>query len=197
MNWCSNETIVFGPKDALDRFVHDFKDAISSNPSFKRVKNDFGDEWLGNIFSMAGIDPLSKNIRCRGFITDVDDYNGEEFIFRYESAWGPIIESIDLLLEKYGLKEVTYYEQIDFGDYGSNDVEHVYFDDKYYVDVCYRKDEELNYIDEYVKTDEGLLNLFEEIGLKFNTVDELLVHLDEIDVDDEEFYNVHIIDYSR
>lgn len=182
-NWCFSTTVIFGDKKQLEILKKDFDNSLSNNPKFKKVKTDFGNYWLGNIFLGVGYsleEVLDYNIiYCRGEICDYH-FEEEHINFNYESANRPIYKYIDKMLkEKYpGLKQVTISEEPGFEIFINTDTEGLFFKDKYYLDCCINE----RYPDfRYFETEKGFVEYFNDFfGTSFNSYKEIDKNLSEI-----------------
>lgn len=131
-NWCWTSYVFHGPKDQVDIFKDTLFKAIEKHP----IKNDFGNNWLGNVLGVIGIDEdiiISSGSRteyyCRGSFDVVDeivhcncsscnshcsdpnDANSELLSDLYvdtRTAWSPMPNVWDRVIEKYGLDRVGY-----------------------------------------------------------------------------------------
>ena len=182
-NWCFNQTTIYGEKEMLEKFKTDLVDALSENPKFEKVENDWNNMWLGNIFLGAGYEEkdLGKSIRCRGW---VDDYiiNENKIELQYETAWDDICSSIDKMLEeKYGgvLYQVTLAEEIGNEFYLNTDKEKKY----YKTEFCITTDEKIfDGEDKYFDSKEELLNFFNtRLKENFTTIEEIEDWLSDFD----------------
>lgn len=141
-NWCYTNFTFHGNKTEIE----DFHGKIKEWTSTVLEKSDFGEAWLGNIVSGAGlkdrIDSETNRIRCRGslvFLGDIELYSEDTATFTLdtETAWAPMGAMWSAVIEKLDYKTVGFsymaeecgcevYEIYDpYGDY----------DDLYYVDV--------------------------------------------------------------
>ena len=122
-NWCWTNYVFHGPKEQVDIFKNTLFKAIEKHP----IENGFGDNWLGNVLSVIGIDEdtiMSCGNRdeyyCRGsfdvvdeviYCSDPNDINSTLLSDLYvdtETAWDPMPNVWDRVIEKYGLDQVGY-----------------------------------------------------------------------------------------
>lgn len=122
-NWCWTSYVFHGPKDQVDIFKGTLFRAIKKHP----IENGFGDNWLGNVLAVIGIDEdiiVSSGNRteyyCRGsfdvidevvYSNDPNDVNSELLSDLYvdtTTAWGPMPNVWDRVIEKYSLDRVGY-----------------------------------------------------------------------------------------
>ena len=194
-NWCWNNTIVYGEKKMLEKFYNDMVIGTSKNPNFKPVKNSWDNEWLGNLFLAAGYteeDVTNGTIRCRGGIFDLRLIrDGTAVEITYESAWCPIIDSLNLMLEeKYaGLHQVTLAEEIGCEIFVNTDTSGEFFPDKYYLDYCVNNIYADNH---YYESEEELVeefnDLFDTNAETYEDLQKMIPDLYEKYEDDDEFF---------
>lgn len=92
----------------------------------------------------------------------------EEYVYMtiiYESAWKPILEGWNSLLEKYSLKQVTLAEESKNLVYINTDKEGIFFKQKYVLDCKYNGE----FIYETFNSLQELINYFKETNLYFFT----------------------------
>lgn len=112
----------------------------------------------------------------------------------YESKWCPCIELWDLAIEPSGLKQVTIAEEPGCRVYVNTDTEYKFFNDKYCVDVSgyftvNGEEKFLEYHEYYYdsdNSDEYMIAdineaLGEDLGIKFNTIEEIKTFMDKAD----------------
>ena len=128
------------------------------------VKRSVRDDWFGNMllasgYSMKDID--SRGLSCRGSIISVSqDDNGVSM--STECAWNPFYETVSTMIEECypNINMVMLSEEPGMGIFINTDIEHTYFAEKYYF---YYSDDKDDCIEEYLKSDEGLLEKLEEV----------------------------------
>jgi hypothetical protein len=101
-NWCFSEISITGDKKELSIL----KDNLEKAKIHKGTENSFGEGWLGNIVEYLGYD--YNSIPCRGSITDYN-YLDNEIILTTETAWGPIMKPILMLVDKFAPNSQTLY----------------------------------------------------------------------------------------
>jgi len=134
-NWCTTSYVFKGNENE----IKDFYSKIKSFTSKERVPNDFGNFWLGNVVDGFGFD--WKEIRCRGKITylqNIFDYLKEpdRFELSTETAWEPMTEMWDKIIEKY-YPSITYVliaEECGMGIYINTDLAGDDFSTRFSVD---------------------------------------------------------------
>lgn len=133
-NWCTTSYVFRGNENE----IKDFYNKIKSFVSKKRVPNDFGDSWLGNIVDGFGFD--YNEIPCRGFIDyfpEIDeDTDPGRLELSTETAWGPMTEMWDKIIAKY-YPSITYVliaEEPGCNLYVNTDTEGYDFTERFSVD---------------------------------------------------------------
>lgn len=106
-NWCYTSVNITAPKaqiQALDSFLDN---AAASG----KIRNDFGEMWLGHILERLGFDEASirdGRINCRGVIDDIDVAD-DSMSLAISSAWGPQIGPVLLASRCFAPDaEITY-----------------------------------------------------------------------------------------
>jgi hypothetical protein len=129
-NWCFSSYVAEGPKEQIQR-LEDMMVCLDAMPGSGLIENDFGANWLGNIVAALGGD--YNEVRCRGYYTEVTRDDETHLSFFTETAWAEADGTRHLIEEKFpGVK--LYYISEEFGcEYWvTNDVNSVYFDERYY-----------------------------------------------------------------
>jgi len=96
------------------------------------IKNEFGSNWCGNLVNYLGGDWY--NVGCRGTIMNqsLDTENGpENLIINVESAWHELNGWRKFIEEKYSDIKFFYYSEGLSNYYETNDVEGIYFPQRY------------------------------------------------------------------
>ena len=142
-NWCYNSEKIAGPKTEIMPLYKKLNEWTSEN----FCDNGFGFSWLGNIVGFAGLkrsdEDTENGYRCRGSVIDGFDIEEEDeeaiISFSSETAWAPMPGMWYALLRKYAPHCHYYYSSEEHGMclYLSNDVGHRFFDEEYFVDVCW------------------------------------------------------------
>lgn len=192
-NWCITNITIAGQADDIKKLYKDIWEATS----MVRSGSDFGKDWEGNILAYFGIDH-NDEIRCRGYITDLD-VNVEEhgdatetgcITISQEDAWSPNVGYIKLIIDKkypslndgisFIAEEPGCELYVKFGDY---------YKDKAFVDLCINGDYESEYFDSV----EGAIDYVNEAtGMKFSSPDE--VNNKFISNNLEDYVNLHTYD---
>lgn len=192
-NWANNTMIVYGDKKQLNKFADLLKKSLSEERSH-HIESDFGDMWLGNIFTEANFN--YKDIACRGWV-DYVEYNLDEetphILIQYESAWDSIAPSFNILLKaKFNkLKQVTKCEEDGMGIYYHTDKDNQWFNDSYDFDCCYDNE----YYWETFDTKLGLLafasKIFNHNFLTINEIEDSFV-----EKSDDDYCSVRVCRYE-
>jgi len=110
-NWCCTD-ITFYSNDGnlLIEYQKKLQEIYDANAT---VENGFGNGWLGDfVNTLLAPDYTTEieNIRCRGMLLDTPDSNQvyfcegcDHYVFyiHAETAWAPMMQMWDLILEKY------------------------------------------------------------------------------------------------
>jgi len=130
-NWCYTTYKIFGPKEDRDKLYNAIEEL--KNLPEPRVKNGFGNLWLGCLVDYFGGD--WNTIYCRG---DIVDYDNEDEYLRIctETAWAEMCETRHFL--EYVFPNLTFYyisEEEGMCEYYTNDKDGSIFHTKYYLDT--------------------------------------------------------------
>ena len=203
-NICSNESVVYGPKEDVARFVSDVEAACE-----KSEYRSFYD-----VFQTLGFseEELDNKVFLNGACFEQDKFELERkdedcwFVkFWYDTRWSPAYEALDELLSRFypTLKEVTIAEEPGCEVYVNTDDEALFFDTQYDLDgaACgkYTHDEDswfadkesaLNYLNDFQRRNgmpefESLEKAEEWYGDESHNPNE-----------DEEFF-LHVHEYSE
>ncbi len=139
-NWCYTSYVIEGTKeciDSLDKLMTDLEEVEEPEP-----KSDFGSTWLGCIVAKLGKN--WKEVECRGSWTNLSRIRPDALAFDTETAWGPMIGTMDLIREKFpGIKNIWYYsEEPGVGFYETNDAEGKYWKERYILEDYVSGEEE-------------------------------------------------------
>lgn len=186
-NWCSTEYYVVGSKRELSDLNKKMERLENRKKSL--VKNGFGNTWLGNLVESLGGD--WEKVYCRGqWMCRVYNKENNSLTFTTETAWREMNEWRKFIESYYTTIKLLYVtEEPGCGVYQTNDLEGVFFKDKYVLD--YTEDVE------YFETIDQAVEFIEElIGLKIEdkTVNGIQEKLDEyVEKNDEEdlFFSFH------
>ena len=117
-NWCfTNITINHNSHEKLV----ELEALIDSFTQKNYTKNDFGLNWLGNIVGNAGLDDMSTGdfkIACRGELTDMsvsDDVDNPQLMIQTSTAWEPMLQMWQALLDKFLPDAELVYEAEESG----------------------------------------------------------------------------------
>lgn len=133
-NWCTTSYVFRGNENE----IKDLYDKLKSFTSKERIPNDFGNFWLGNIVDGFGLD--YNEIPCRGridyFPESEEDVNQGRLELSTETAWRPMTEMWDKIIEKY-YPSITYVliaEEPGSNLYVNTDIEGYDFTERFSVD---------------------------------------------------------------
>lgn len=130
-NWCFTQYVADGPKDQLQR-LYDTMKRLKEMPRPGLIENDFGSSWLGNLVAELNEGVVPHGFRCRGYYYGLEL---EDDILRFdtETAWWEADDTRHLIEDKFpGVKLYYCAEEFGCGAWGSNDVNHTYFDEQFY-----------------------------------------------------------------
>ena len=186
-NWCSTEYYVVGSKKELSDLNKKMEKLENRKESL--VKNDFGNTWLGNLVESLGGD--WKKVYCRGqWMCRVYNKENNSLTFTTETAWKEMDEWRKFIESCYKTIKILFVtEEPGCGIYQTNDLEGVFFKDKYVLDYTENVD--------YFETIDQAVEFIEElIGLKIEdkTVNGIQEKLDEyVEKNDEEdqYFSFH------
>ena len=143
-NWCSTTYAFTGPEDQITDFHNAIQQLLEESEESSIKKTDFGNGWLGNLLDAHDIDHDEENIYCRGYISylgknvDETDIEGEAtFTLETETAWYPMHEVFDTIINTHYPDIQYFYMAEEFGCmlFKTNDINGIYFPDKYYLEV--------------------------------------------------------------
>ena len=187
-NWCSTEYYVVGSKRELSDLNKKMEKLENRKESL--VKNGFGNTWLGNLVGSLGGD--WEKVYCRGqWMCRVYNKENNSLTFTTETAWKEMSEWRKFIESCYKTIKILFVtEEPGCGVYQTNDLEGVFFKDKYVLD--YTEDVE------YFETIDQAVEFIEElIGLKIedktvNGIQEKLDEYVEKNEDEEDlFFSFH------
>ena len=186
-NWCSTEYYVVGSKKELSDLNKKMERLENRKKSL--VKNSFGNTWLGNLVESLGGD--WEKVYCRGqWMCRVYNKENNTLTFTTETAWKEMDEWREFIESCYKTIKMLYVtEEPGCGIYQTNDLEGVFFKDKYVLDYTENV--------EYFETIDQAVEFIEElIGLKIEdkTVNGIQEKLDEyVEKNDEEdqYFSFH------
>ena len=142
-DWYYNNEYILGPKDEIKALFIKLNKWVFENVT----ENNFGINWLGNIVTNAGFkrqDEDPNGFYCHGLILnhfEIEPENeAESYIsFSSETRFRPVPELWKAILEKYAPHSHYYYisENIENNFIESNDKEHHFINDQFYVEMCF------------------------------------------------------------
>ena len=178
-NICSNSTIIYGPKEDVERFVKDIKAAFDKT-EYKTLEKVF--EALGCHMkeSDVGAFNIDRASLYKDEKFDLKEKEGRWYVqLDYESAWSPAYEGIDAMLKELypTLKQVTWAEEGGCQIFINTDDEGFFFPERFEVDasVCnkYTLDEGHALVVDREDALGVINHLHERAGLKkFDTLEE-------------------------
>lgn len=127
-NWCWNQTVFYG-------------DTQKQKEIYNKIENEVRSGWphIDLFLKELGCteEELNKEFSVRAHINGIALLKNGELELCYESAWGPINETIDEILTKYlpHIKQVTLAEETGCDVFLNTDVEGKYFTEHYYLDL--------------------------------------------------------------
>lgn len=179
-NWCHTSYTFYTDTEKGREQLADFYNKLTASVSGKHlciVKSDFGDKWLGNVinaFTPQYLTTTPDNVKCtyenknisfRGSVVDIDDNNETDFSLSTETAWEPMPEMWNMIIEACGYTDVKYVyeaEESCNGLFVTNDKEGRYYDDKYYVEINIDEDF-YEYESNYLPSAQSCLEYLNEI----------------------------------
>lgn len=166
-NWCYTNIVIEGDKKDVETLNDAMEKLENMNQPFE--PNGFGKTWLGNLVVYFGGD--WNKIRCRGEWMDRDFDNGC-LSFNADHAWAPPIETLEFLKEKFPSFKIYWQsEEPGMCEYWTNDANHVYFHDKFYLEMCTVDD---HYYHEYFEDEESLVDYVNKhLGLNISSAKDL------------------------
>ena len=219
-NICSNMMCIYAP-DGNTQKLRDFYNKLHKLYEEDDDLNVIGiaiqlrpDLDKNKIFKMAN-DNYWASV---GWIDDIEyrepniNIDTAHIFINYQSKWCPCIELWNLAIEPSGLKQVTIAEEPGCHVYINTDTECKFFNDKYCIDVSgyFTVNGEKKFLEyhEYYYDSENLeehiiadINevLGEDLGVKFNTIDEIKTFMDKADDEVEDgwaIFEKFIPDYT-
>ena len=115
-NWCFTSVQIEGPEKEILHLRDLIAEWISTESD---IENGFGKGWLGNIARKAGLD--WEQVQCRGALGDFtgevfDTPRGNKaFTFDTETAWAPMHEIWNYILDTYAPNCQYFYSAEEFG----------------------------------------------------------------------------------
>ena len=158
-HWCSNMHVFYTESEDRSELLRLHRNLTSILETPSEVKNDFEPGWLGKVVIKHGLD--WENVSCRGFITDLCDYDPKSnfFALHSETAWAPIDEIWEAVIDHYpGVSFVYLAEECSEDIYVNTDATGTYIPDRFKFELCgdapipegwYTNQEKPNYIEVY------------------------------------------------
>jgi hypothetical protein len=159
-NWCFNETIFYGNEDKIKEVYQKLKDTTNLVGLRTEVIDHFN--YLLEALGVSNDDEFYVRGHIIHFELKTFKNDDLTLYIQYETAWNPVCETLDEVLEKYAptLKQVTLADESGMGVYINTDTDHKYFTERYWLDIS---DENDNYNDEkYHDTLESVINEFKK-----------------------------------
>jgi hypothetical protein len=153
------------------------------------IENDWYNPqlWLGCLIKVLGGDP--DEVYCRGTITNYEMY-GDILIISTETSWREMSETRHFIETCFPNLKIYYLEEEEGCErFYTNDVDRLYFKERYYLDGFYdsRYFETITEVAEYVKQIVGY-----KVEATFNTiVDTLATYVKDHEMDNDIYYNLH------
>ena len=198
-NWCySNITIVHPSEQKIKEFfakIDSWSKTTYSSNGFDCP--EAGIRWLGNVVGNSGLAEWKKisdnrsdfvpNIRCRGSITDLS-YDGNHIDINTETAWVPMLDMWQRLVDKYLPGADIWYtaEEGGCGLYYTNDPDVI---GKYYIDLWEVPDEFIKETSEYEATEDYTIKFLQRVlKTKETDIQKLLKMADNIE---EQWFSIN------
>ena len=135
-NWCTNHLVLVGDEKEINQLNDLMIELENKKEPF--MPNGFGTNWLGCLANALGEN--WEDVRCRGDWYDhyIDtDSDQKELHIMIQYAWCACDEIIDMLERHFGSIRVYYYaEEPGCEVYETNDIEGIYFPERFTVQ-CY------------------------------------------------------------
>ncbi len=143
-NWCTTTILIAGDKYELKNL----QELITKWINRGYTKHGFGKLWLGNAVLGAGF--KVEDFECRGlfaYIGEVYESDVSLFEFVTSTAWEPMIEMWEAIVEKYAPHSKIYWYAEEPGTelYFSNDKNHDFIKAEYAVE-CILDEENSDFV---------------------------------------------------
>ena len=195
-NWCFTDYTFYGES----KFVRDFAARVQKYTERDFMKNGFGTSWLGNVclgFDITTPEELEKgeSPRCRGSINNMDDCDVDsEFMISTETAWEPMNDMWDKIIEKHYCDENG--NEVLFYDYISEEPGWGLFEkssnSSYYPQKFNLEFDSEEY---YPESDDELFSLMKDLtGKTFETVKECMDYVRKLAEESDEWYSLNQYD---
>jgi len=181
-NWCTTDYIAFGEKVNVERLRIELDNAFDIEC---RIKNSFGNWWLGNILDLHGLD--WKKFDCRGEITQLTEIEHDfyeegksHFMFQTWTAWDPCYGAFEAINNLYPDVELFWFaEEPGCGLLETNDVSGIFHPEKVKLRVT---EPDGDIWEEYYSSEEELLKILNKaekyLHGKCTTLQEFLDEMD-------------------
>lgn len=146
-HWCNTVYKATGSKENVERLAKTMVE-LGNMPSPGLVENGFGSTWLGNLVAKMG--GVLDTALCRGeWIVDHPDQPVVDGVFSFSvvSAWAEMKEWRQFLEIKFGVKLVFLAEEFGSLVFETNDTEHRFFSDEYYLRAGFGDSSDSGYYD--------------------------------------------------
>lgn len=200
-NWCTNHLVLVGDNKEINQLNDLLTELENKKESF--IPNGFGVNWLGCLVNALGGN--WEKIRCRGewyghHIEDpseslTNDPNKGELHIWIQYAWCACEEVIKFLEQCYPNMQIYYYaEETGCEVYETNDIEGIYFPERYAM-TYYIEGDELEYDTQLFDTLEEALNWVSGIaGVKVEKLEDLeTLNAKLEEIDEFNYCNLHEI----
>lgn len=155
-NWASTNYVFKGASEEQAKDLYEKIETLNQMTE-PLEKSDFGRLWMGCLVTLLGGD--WNHVYCRGEIIDYD-LDGDHVSITCETAWGEMPEFRHFLEQQYpGSKFYYCVEECGNCVYATNDLEGLYFKDRYCLDYydgieCFETLEDVaEYVGDIIKKD--------------------------------------------
>lgn len=181
-NWCTTDYVAFGGKEDIEKLRGKLNDAFNTEC---RIKNSFGNWWLGNILDLHGIDWHKYD--CRGEITQLTEIEHDfyeegksHFMFQTWTAWEPCYGAFEAINNLYPDVELFWFaEEPGCGLLETNDVSGIFHPERVKLRVT---EPDGDVWEEYYSSEEELLEILKKAekdsSENFNNWHEFLDEMD-------------------
>lgn len=155
-NWCNTSYVIYGEEKDVKK-LYDLMRSLE-NADAPIVENGFGKTFLGCLVKAIGGD--FEKVSCRGEWYGLEMNHDDEFTFDTTTAWAPMNDVFDLVMDKYPSLNYLYMaEEPGIGIYETNDEFGSHFSDRYIVEMNTPKGE---YFHEYFENIVSAFGFIEE-----------------------------------
>ena len=132
-HWCNTLYKATGSKENVDRLANTMVELGNmSRPGL--VENGFGSSWLGNLVAKVG--GVLDSSFCRGeWFIDSPEQPVVDGVFSFSvtSAWAEMKEWRQFVESRFDVKLIFLAEELGSLVFETNDTEHHFFSDEYYL----------------------------------------------------------------